>query len=394
MANVNNETTECGALLSNITSLQTTLTSMGCQVPALHHHTHDHGHHHHHHHHDDHTHGADDHEGHGHSHGGCESGHGTYSIGLHVVAIFVVLIASFLGTLIPIIGKYVPALRLPPFVFVLGKCIAAGVLLSVSTIHMINEAVAQLQEDCVPESFRESYEAYAFLFAVAGALLLHMVDVIVDARVTNKSDSSTNKPEGQPDAEEAQAAPAALDAYDGHHCHYAVGMPQSRTRRLVSAMFMEFAVTVHSVFIGLAVGIARDAETKTLLVALAFHQMLEGLALGARLVDAELSLKLEMLFALLFSVSAPLGTAIAVGTIAIWNVSMVGTAFVITQAVASAVCGGMLLYLAFCLMLSDFPSDMQKHAGKDKVRRFFRCFGMFAALWLGAALMAVLGKWV
>ncbi|RHW68513.1 cation transporter [Trypanosoma brucei equiperdum] len=387
MANVNNETTECGALLSNITSLQTTLTSMGCQVPALHHH-----------HHDDHTHGVVDDGIDGDTHGGCESGHGTYSIGLHVVAIFVVLIASFLGTLIPIIGKYVPALRLPPFALVLGKCIAAGVLLSVSTIHMINESILQLQEDCVPESFRESYEAYAFLFAVAGALLLHMVDVLSGFCVRRDemvySDTSAVVPHEVIDAEEAQAAPAALDAYDGHHCHYAVGMPQSRTKRLFSAMFMEFAVTVHSVFIGLAVGIARDAETKTLLVALAFHQMLEGLALGARLVDAELSLKLEMLFALLFSVSAPLGTAIAVGTIAIWNVSMVGTAFVITQAVTSAVCGGMLLYLAFCLMLSDFPSDMQKHAGKDKVRRFFRCFGMFAALWLGAALMAFIGKWI
>nr|CCC95474.1 unnamed protein product [Trypanosoma congolense IL3000] len=123
--------------------------------------------------------------------GGCDAGEGEYTTNLHVIVIFVVLLASFLGTLIPIIGKYVPALRMPPFVFILGKCIAAGVLLSVATIHMINESVAQLNEDCVPESFRKSYGGYAFLFAVCGALLMHVTDILVDIYVDSANRTMT-----------------------------------------------------------------------------------------------------------------------------------------------------------------------------------------------------------
>ncbi|KAF8283125.1 hypothetical protein TcBrA4_0077750 [Trypanosoma cruzi] len=67
---------------------------------------------------------------------------------------------------------------------------------------------------------------------------------------------------------------------------------------------MEFGVTLHSVFIGLTVGITSDAETKALLVALVFHQMFEGLALGSRLADASMRISLELLLALIFSISA------------------------------------------------------------------------------------------
>ncbi|RNC34802.1 cation transporter, partial [Trypanosoma cruzi] len=71
-----------------------------------------------------------------HSHGDCGGSNGPYTVGLHVVAIFVVLLSSFLGTVIPLAGKHVPCLRMNPFLFVLGKCAATGVVLAVSTIHM------------------------------------------------------------------------------------------------------------------------------------------------------------------------------------------------------------------------------------------------------------------
>ncbi|PBJ72331.1 cation transporter [Trypanosoma cruzi] len=76
-----------------------------------------------------------------HSHGDCGGSNGPYTVGLHVVAIFVVLLSSFLGTLIPLAGKHVPCLRMNPFLFVLGKCAATGVVLAVSTIHMNFSAV-------------------------------------------------------------------------------------------------------------------------------------------------------------------------------------------------------------------------------------------------------------
>lgn len=58
-------------------------------------------------------------------------------------------------------------------------------------------------------------------------------------------------------------------------------------RRVIAAVCMEFGVTLHSVFVGLAVGFTTNDELKPLLVALIFHQMFEGMAMGSRLVDAE-----------------------------------------------------------------------------------------------------------
>ncbi|RNF08710.1 cation transporter [Trypanosoma conorhini] len=116
-----NET--CSALLANFASLQGKMKAQKCEAPEPDDHDHDHDHHHHH---------------HGHSHGGCGGGHGAYSAGLHVMAIFVVLAASLVGTLIPLAGKYVPCLRLHPFMFVLGKCAATGVVLVVSLMTVFH----------------------------------------------------------------------------------------------------------------------------------------------------------------------------------------------------------------------------------------------------------------
>jgi zinc transporter 1/2/3 len=74
---------------------------------------------------------------------------------------------------------------------------------------------------------------------------------------------------------------------------------------------LEFGITIHSIFIGVRNGVVGDDELKTLLVALSFHQFFEGVALGSRIVDAEIkSLAHEALMMLVFSISAPLGIAI------------------------------------------------------------------------------------
>ncbi|KAH9600428.1 Zinc/iron permease [Trypanosoma melophagium] len=157
-----NNTEDCSALLSQHASLESKLTAQQCDVPDSHDHGHEHGHE------------------HGHSHGGCGGADGPYSVGLHVAAIFIVLVVSFLGTFIPLAGKYVPVLKIHPFVFVLGKCAATGVVLAVAMIHMINHAAHAFQEACVPVSFQESYDAYAFLFAMIAAVLMHALEMQLD----------------------------------------------------------------------------------------------------------------------------------------------------------------------------------------------------------------------
>ncbi|KAH8616819.1 hypothetical protein ERJ75_000440800 [Trypanosoma vivax] len=104
-------------------------------------------------------------------------------------------------------------------------------------------------------------------------------------------------------------------------------------------------------------------------------------------------LSLELLLALIFSFSAPLGTAVGVGVVAGARVSVAGGVHAVAGDL-QRVLRRILLYLAFILLLGDFPSDLRKHAGPGAPRRGWRCLAMFAALWVGAGVMAGIGKWI
>ena len=76
----------------------------------------------------------------------------------------------------------------------------------------------------------------------------------------------------------------------------------------IEAYLLEFAVTIHSIFIGMAIGISDDSSLNVLLPALVFHQFFEGIALGSRLADAKFGSYLqESMLILIFSISASVG---------------------------------------------------------------------------------------
>ena len=170
-------------------------------------------------------------------------------------------------------------------------------------------------------------------------------------------------------------------------------------KRTISAYMLEVGVTVHSVFIGLANGIDGDDQLHVLLVALVFHQMFEGIALGSRIADANFpSHWHEALLTMLFSLAAPLGiaTGIAVKT----GLNPNGETFLMVQGTFDAICAGILIYIGLVLLLRDFPEDMQRFCNHSPRKYWiltgnhWRRLGMFAGLYLGAGLMSFIGKYL
>lgn len=484
----------------------------------------------------------------------CEGLEGEYSLGLHVGSIFVVLGSSILGTCIPIITKFVPVLRNNPFFFVVAKTAATGVLLSVSCIHLISDAVIDFNEPCIDHKFKTFYSSYAFLFALVAALLMHAIDLQLaavterwmkmreekereeasvketamalkataaddgdagDARQAEATQEAElaaeptalrdNSNEGR-DAEVAveerpgpgavknekpvgstvveglreldsgsalfspvEAEAALSDPGSGHHrvadgnngnakpptigssavcgatpevrptgygqahthghahgdnhsgseegrshrdhhehshdgdaagfeaCHghsHAIVLPPSdvpQIRRIIAAICMEFGVTLHSLFVGLDIGLTTDRVLKPLLIALVFHQLFEGISLGSRLVDAKFRTVLEVVLAMVFSVSAPLGMVAATIAVSVRRDAMSGGGFVLMMAVLNSFCGGILLYLAFNLLFTDFPAELKIY-GTDANPG--KRAAMFIAVWVGMLAMALVGKWL
>ena len=153
---------------------------------------------------------------------------------------------------------------------------------------------------------------------------------------------------------------------------------------------LEIAMTTHSVIIGLAVGLAVDADYVPLLVALVFHQFFEGIALGARLFDTDFSGLFSAFLALLFALSAPVGMAIGTGLIAGGGIATRSVAFLVTTGVLDGLCAGILLYMGFSLLLGDFTADVKKYGRSH----FAGTAALIAALWVGAGAMAVIGRWL
>jgi zinc transporter 1/2/3 len=186
----------------------------------------------------------------------------------------------------------------------------------------------------------------------------------------------------------AAALAATSEPLLGHgHSHGAVltaGNP------LLAVIMLEIAMTTHSVIIGLAVGLAVDADFVPLLVALVFHQFFEGIALGARLFETDFSGLVSVFLALLFALSAPAGMAIGTGLIAGGGIATRSVAFLVTTGVLDGLCAGILLYIGFSLLLGDFSADIKKYGGGHGLGKA----ALIAALWVGAGAMAVIGRWL
>jgi solute carrier family 39 (zinc transporter), member 1/2/3 len=314
-----------------------------------------------------------------------------YDLGLHIAAVFIILAASALGTFIPLLtNRYRKGIV--PYLVCLGKCTGTGAILGLALIHMLLPANASLTSPCVPTAFNTEYTAYAYLFALLAALAMQFLDYVL-IRAMNKrqagvmADSSAQDSLGM--SEGSQEA-LRKKSHEGHV--HAVLPLEVGVQKTVGAYMLEFGVAVHSIFIGLAVGVVGDSELTALLVALVFHQFFEGLALGSRLAEAHLPSRLqEVVLALIYAVSAPIGIAIGIGVAS--SLDPNSTAFLLVQGIFDAICAGILLYIGFSLLFHDFPEDMEEHcAGKE--RETARRTGMFLALWFGAGIMAFIGRYL
>ena len=121
------------------------------------------------------------------------------------------------------------------------------------------------------------------------------------------------------------------------------------------------------------------------MIALFFHQGNEGLALGVLFVKAGYGRMKYMLLAAAFVIVTPLGVAIGIGISNNYNgESKVALG---TEGVFDAVSAGILIYNGLCdLILPTFADD-------ELPRSWMLQVAGFGALYMGAAIMALIGKW-
>jgi zinc transporter 1/2/3 len=132
-------------------------------------------------------------------------------------------------------------------------------------------------------------------------------------------------------------------------------IPEGYSAQLTALFILEFGVIFHSIFIGLTLAVAGE-EFITLYIVLVFHQMFEGLGLGARLADVPWPKSKKWtpyLLGLGYGLSTPIAIAIGLGVRESFAPGSRST--LLTNGIFDSISAGILIYTGLVeLMAHEF----------------------------------------
>ncbi|KAJ1721766.1 hypothetical protein LPJ53_003753 [Coemansia erecta] len=371
------------------------------------------------------------------------SGVEDWNTGLHIGAVFIILAAGGLGSYLPVLARYVPQLRIPQTLLTLGKFLGTGVIIATALIHMLPAGSESLGNPCIGDRLG-NYGGWPGVLAMMAIFAMHLMEFLLthhamdkhthghqDADVVYKdleaggshTSESLVPPAGHghghshgsrklsmDEASQTADAGAAQDAGEcdavavhTHHTHVH-GLPfisadntsssgsqmaAAHHRHRVSTYILELGICLHSVIIGLTLSVTTGTDFKTLLVAICFHQFCEGLALGSRIAQMQykrLGFVRAAANAAAFMLVTPLGMAIGIGVRHSYQPNSPGA--LITMGVLDSLSAGILIYTGLVNLLAE-------EFGSLEFRNFGRLLkaACFAACFVGAGIMALIGKW-
>lgn len=163
----------------------------------------------------------------------------------------------------------------------------------------------------------------------------------------------------------------------------------------IKAYLLELAIAVHSILVGLSVGLIDENSSKTpvidvsiLGIAVCFHQLFEGIAVGNQGVRVGFNFEAGAVMVCMYTFSCPLGGVAGIAIASSLDTSSEHALWVI--GLLNAFAAGTLIEIGFVDMLPELFSH--KHGSEEKISlrdEFTRLFSLFC----GAAIMAVLAIW-
>ncbi|TFL01939.1 ZIP-like iron-zinc transporter [Pterulicium gracile] len=323
-------------------------------------------------------------------------------LSLRVASIFVIGFFSTAGTLFPVLARSSNRLKVPDSVFQFSKYFGSGVIIATAFIHLLAPAIEAFESTCLSASWHSYPWALGLcllsIFAIFvsellafrwGNAKLAQMGEMHDPRKNGHASpqcgygatgtSAPIKPPTDPEcaSDSSCASREATEVRGG-----------SAAAKIVGIAILEFGVLLHSILVGMTLAV--DKEFKVLFVVLLFHQTFEGLGLGARLAYLDLPRQyahMAIMAALVFGLSTSLGIAAGLGVKTTYNPGSATASIV--SGVMDSISAGILIYTGLVELLAHeflFNEEMMNASNGKLV---FAVSSMF----LGCALMALLGKW-
>ncbi|CAL5872645.1 uncharacterized protein PFLUO_LOCUS6911 [Penicillium psychrofluorescens] len=339
----------------------------------------------------------------------CDSGNEFDGrIGLRVSSIFVIMVGSMFGALFPVIAKRLGGrLGIPSWTFFIAKYFGSGVIIATAFIHLLAPAEEALTNPCLTGPIK----SYSWVEGIVlmTIIVLFFVELMVmrfshfgqghshDEEEGDDHSHTDDGPTHLDPAEESKAAHMPGEDHLGHSREHhdaddeekGIQSIEDYAAQMTSIFILEFGIIFHSVFIGLTLAVS-GPEFTTLYIVLVFHQTFEGLGLGSRLATlpwpkSKRSTPYWLGFA--FGISTPIAIAIGLGVRKTYPPT--GRTTLLVNGVFDSISAGILIYTALVELMAHefmFSNSMRKAP-------FRTVLTAFILLCLGAALMALLGKW-
>ena len=393
--------------------------------------------------------GEDDHSGHDHDeaesgeqschfHAGvehCTGGSGQqtcarndrdYNIKLRIGLLFVMLVGSGLAVYLPLFLSRVLHMDTSGLAFTLIKQFGTGVIIATAFVHLLTHANLMFSNECLPPL---KYEATTTAIAMAGAFIAFLIEYLghrlagwrrgvlslrptpVDNNTPSHSSSNLGHTHEHEPSKEAHEHTHAHDHATGstgaglaglsHHHH---AEPDSDACSIApqdkfSVLVLEAGIIFHSILLGITLVVAGDSVFITLYVVILFHQMFEGLALGARIAalspdPAHANHKhllswekvKDLVLPGVFACITPIGMAIGIGVLKSFNGNDPNT--IIALGTLDAISAGILMWVG---LVGMWAHDWM--FGELRDAKWTKVVPAGIALVVGMILMGVLGKW-
>ncbi|KAF9579312.1 high-affinity Zn(2+) transporter zrt1 [Lunasporangiospora selenospora] len=160
-----------------------------------------------------------------------------------------------------------------------------------------------------------------------------------------------------------------------------------KSQRRISTYILEAGIMAHSVIIGVSLGVSYGSNFTGLMIALVVHQFFEGFALGARIAELDFETTYtHYIMALIFSLTTPTGVAIGIGIASSYSAK--SSSALLVEGIFDSISTGILLYMGYVNLLAvEFNLNSEIRSQSKKLKTL-----CFLALWAGAAVMAVIGR--
>ena len=348
-------------------------------------------------------------------------------LGLRIAALFIIWVTSTIGGTFPIFANRNKGLKVPEWTFFVAKYFGSGVIVATAFIHLLAPAEEALTNPCLTGAITQySWVEGIVLMTI---FLLFFVELMVmrygnfgdgghshgDGGHSNGDDSESDSttvttPEpykdqvkGSPDSHELQSADrqrahshAPGEDHLGHAREHSDiedhgdSLSLEDYKAQMTAIFiLEFGIIFHSVFIGLTLAVS-GSEFDTLFIVIIFHQTFEGLGLGSRLAVTPWPkdrIWRPYILGFAYGLSTPIAIAIGLGVRKSYPPE--STTTLLVNGVFDSISAGILIYTGLVeLMAHEFMFSTAMRKASIKV-----VGSAFALMCLGAALMALLGKW-